>query len=535
MGYYSDDMTDEELAKLEKRIARAYRRAYIEMYAKAENYFDTLNEERIQKEYEAYQRGEYTKSEFDLWYQTQVMRGQGYEQMRDALANQMADANKIASAYINDTTPSIASLNYNYEAYEIAQAHGIDFHLADAQTIKELMSEANHVEFRTVKTNPTRDYLWNRGQINSILTSAIIQGKSIDKLADSFLIVMKRNRASAIRNARTAVTSAQNGGRQASYEQATKMGIKIEKEWIATLDERTRISHAMRDGKRVPYDKEFADGLMYPADSNGVPAEVYNCRCTMRAVLPNINDEKRETYADWLERMAGEDGLSPEIKNAIKRWKESKMASRINIDDYPPIKHTPEELQAIKEYAKSKGIMTANMHMFDGDTEILKEQIDILAEYKNRFKLKKVGISFSRSLSDDTPAWTPNDHVIFNTKFLRSRKATESFLNADSTLSATNIRGLGAHEVMHLFMRQYGYKGIEIAQKAYYNLYGSELTRGEILKYLKNNVSSYSASADEMSKHIRYKELLPEISAKNETNPDRFTEEYMRIVLESIK
>ena len=42
--------------------------------------------------------------------------------------------------------------------------------------------------------------------------------------------------ASAIRTARTATTAAQNAGRMDSYHAAEGMGIKLKKEWLATLD-----------------------------------------------------------------------------------------------------------------------------------------------------------------------------------------------------------------------------------------------------------------------------------------------------------
>ena len=51
--------------------------------------------------------------------------------------------------------------------------------------------------------------------------------------------------ASAIRTARTATTAAQNAGRMDSYHAAKGMGIKLKKEWLATLDGRTRHAHAI--------------------------------------------------------------------------------------------------------------------------------------------------------------------------------------------------------------------------------------------------------------------------------------------------
>jgi uncharacterized protein with gpF-like domain len=60
------------------------------------------------------------------------------------------------------------------------------------------------------------------------------------------------------------------------------MGNSIKKIWIATLDNRTRHTHAMLDGKDVALDKLFDNGLMRPRDPNGVPEEVCNCRCSLK-------------------------------------------------------------------------------------------------------------------------------------------------------------------------------------------------------------------------------------------------------------
>lgn len=314
MSYYSDKVTDEKLKKLEKRISKMYKGAYVEMAEKWDNYINGYDEdgvtkiihhdslkERYYKEYEAYKNGAYTEQEFKMWYKTQIERGEGYGRLRDSLANRMTNANVVASAYINDATPSVYSLNRDYEAYRIDNAYGVDFHLGDEMTERRLIGRDNHIEFRTVSVNPIRDYEWNRVQIHNALTAGIMQGKSIDKLTDAYMSVMKRNRSSAIRNARTSFTSAQNAGRIETYYRATEMGISLTKEWIATEDQRTRESHLHLDGERVAYDMPFSNGLIYPADPQGEPSEVYNCRCTMRAVLPKINDAKRITFNNWVE------------------------------------------------------------------------------------------------------------------------------------------------------------------------------------------------------------------------------------------
>lgn len=105
--------------------------------------------------------------------------------------------------------------------------------------------------------------------------------------------------AAGIRNARTAITSAQNAGRQASYERAAAMGIQVTKRWMAAMDGRTRDSHRHMDGVEVPYNKPFVTPLgsvmMYPGDFRGKAGDLYNCRCTMRTVeKPGIEAEARK-------------------------------------------------------------------------------------------------------------------------------------------------------------------------------------------------------------------------------------------------
>ena len=145
------------------------------------------------------------------------------------------------------------------------------------------------------------DLAWGKKQITSAVTSGILQGKSVGKIAkDLQSRIPEMNRASAVRAARTAVTGAQNAGRMDSYEAAAKMGIKVRKRWVATKDNRTRHSHQMLDGKTVDYDEPFVSDLgsemMFPGDPHGAkPADLYNCRCTMRTVeKEGIEEEPRK-------------------------------------------------------------------------------------------------------------------------------------------------------------------------------------------------------------------------------------------------
>ena len=131
----------------------------------------------------------------------------------------------------------------------------------------------------------TKDVNWNMRNIRSQITQGILQGESIPKIADRLAtLVPERNRDQMILHARTAMTSAQNAGRQERYKEAEALGIKFKKVWLATLDSRTRETHQDADGQAVEPKEAFRVGgysLEYPGDPSAPPEETYNCRCTM--------------------------------------------------------------------------------------------------------------------------------------------------------------------------------------------------------------------------------------------------------------
>ena len=92
------------------------------------------------------------------------------------------------------------------------------------------------------------------------------------------------------------------------------LGVEVQKEWMATLDSRTRESHRNLDGERRELDERFSNGLMYPGAS-GSAKEVYNCRCTMVSYLPKYDseDEPRVTYSEWTEYKKASGSVSGKI------------------------------------------------------------------------------------------------------------------------------------------------------------------------------------------------------------------------------
>lgn len=298
-------LTDKQLAALERRIAKLYREAGEELQTTIDAYFEQFakRDEEMKALIGTVQNGkEWTEADYKQWRLNQIGRGERFKALRDKVARRMTDANAVAVAYTNDATPGIYSLNRNYSAYTIEQVAGnVGFDLWDEQTVKRLIVEQpDLMPYYPPKRALKRgiDLAYGKKQITASVTSSILQGKSIKHIADDLQKrITTMSRDSAIRTARTAVTGAQNAGRMDSYAAAEKMGIKLKKRWLATLDARTRHSHAMLDGEQVAQDKKFSNDCRFPGDPQGPPWEIYNCRCTLIAAVDGVDTSSAQRRA----------------------------------------------------------------------------------------------------------------------------------------------------------------------------------------------------------------------------------------------
>ena len=174
----------------------------------------------------------------------------------------------------------------------------VSFNLVDQHTVERLKRDGI-IEVPTKKLDVPKDMRWNEKYIASQMLKGIENGDSVDKMASSIFLeifsredtfnltekgvsdLIKRCHNSAIRNARTMTTSAENHGRLDSYKDLAAKGVVQKKEWMSTPDDRTRPSHVDIDGEEQDIDKVFSNGCMFPGDGKGPAEEVWMCRCTM--------------------------------------------------------------------------------------------------------------------------------------------------------------------------------------------------------------------------------------------------------------
>ena len=308
MADYGHEQTDLMLAKLERKIKREYRIAYHDLQNKVQDYFAQFA--RLDKQKKALvEAGKITQAEYLEWRKNKILTGKRWEEMRDTIAYDMTKANEIAAGLIANSNIDVYALNANYALYEVEMGMhgGLSLTLYDHKTVEKIFKEGG---FFIPQVNIPKDQLWNRRKISSAILQGIMQGESMDKIAGRLASVTNMLSSAAIRNARTYTTSAENGGRQDRYEEVESMGIKIQKEWLATMDNRTRHAHRVLDGQRRDVDEPFeVDGekIMYPADPTAAGYLIYNCRCTMISKVIHFEEKTKKydlpnmTYEEWKE------------------------------------------------------------------------------------------------------------------------------------------------------------------------------------------------------------------------------------------
>lgn len=296
--------TDKQLATMERKLKAIYSKANKDVGKKLKEYLAT-QEERGNALLEAVKGAkspeERKKAEeaYNSFLLNKTLHSEHFKALSEQYANELLRVNETAADYINGRMPDVYSLNYNETGKGIAgEVKGYSFEMVDASTVKSLAKkDETLLPYKTV--NGKKDVRWNTKQVNSEIMQGILQGESIPDISKRLTHVTEMNLTSAVRNARTATTSAENRGRMDSYHRAQDMGVKIVKVWMATNDERTREEHLELDGQEREIDEPFENSIgkiMYPGDPDADPANVYNCRCTL--ITKVLGFERKEEDAE---------------------------------------------------------------------------------------------------------------------------------------------------------------------------------------------------------------------------------------------
>lgn len=365
--------SEEMLNELEAKIHKEYAQASKEMAEKTTNYFNKFKAQDEEKR-ALYEDGKISKKEYTEWRQRKMATGKRYTEMRDTLARDLTNTDKIAMKYVNDRIVDVYALNMNYGTYSIEKASNINtsFTLYNHDAVQRLIKD-NPQMLPSPKVDIPKDLRWNQQHIQSAITQGILQGKSIPDIAKNLQRVTGMDEKAAIRNARTAMTGAQNAGRLDSMKRAQARGIAVKKGWLATLDNVTRDSHVDLDGEVQELDKPFSNGLMYPGDGGGEPAEVYNCRCR----LTNEYDKYKTDWSNLANRNTSKMG-----NMSYDEWKNKHKGKATKITAKAIAKTTS---NIVKVANKAEAFESLKKTFTDVDETVLKFDEELLVDNTNRF------------------------------------------------------------------------------------------------------------------------------------------------------
>ena len=334
---YGERIAERAIGSVYRTIHRTYQNASRDLTAKLAE-FTKRNQAQEKKKLELLKKGLITEQDFKDWQTGQLFMEKQWKDKIDQCARIMTEANKEAAGVVHGKRLDVFAENYNHAAYQLERSVGnVGFETVNGETVARLIREKPQM-LPKWKINEPKDYRWNYRKVENTVKQGIIQGEGVNQIADRLVQSLCTQNEDKMRTfARTAVTGAQNAGRQAQMEEAEELGVQLMKRWVATLDDRTREAHADLDGQEVAVDEPFTvdvDGehyeIQYPGDPSADPCMVYNCRCTMIQVYKGIDRKSVRRDMD-----------DNEVVNmTYKEWKEAKENGTLNTDKKlvePPI------------------------------------------------------------------------------------------------------------------------------------------------------------------------------------------------------
>ena len=360
------------LSRMEHKVHKEYLQAAREMKKKADDYlvqFLAEDERRAKMVAE----GKMSAAEWKQWRISHIASGRRWYEQAAVLAADMTNANKIAAGIINGELPEVFATGFNYALYqgEITGGFQTSFTLYDRETVARLLKEEPELLPIEPKIDVPKDMLWNTKQLTSAMTQAIVQGEKIEDIASRLVSsVAGMNENTAIRNARTATTSAENGGRYNGYRKLKAAGADLTIEWCATLDGRTRHTHRMLDGQRRDVDKHFeVDGqkILYAGDPYAPQGLVWNCRCTLLCWVKGFEESlmlKAQTHPDGMSYAEWKTAKQEEYE----RRKASPKKPRVNPDN--PAYGTPTAEEKAKAAAAAAKLEQSKKPAYHFDYDV---------------------------------------------------------------------------------------------------------------------------------------------------------------------
>lgn len=282
---------------------------------------------------------------------------------------------KSLRSTINDHLMNTGQLAYNELFYEFESGHGgINFAMLRDEELKTIIETpvANFKLSERINDGVVPDLKRN---IKNELTRLFLMGESMPKVSSRLSELGYSSYRRAMTITRTEAGRVQAITRQKAQIEAETLDIQFEKQWVATLDTRTRHNHANLDGVRVNPDGYFTINGHRTKQPHmfGLASEDVNCRCRTISVLldddqPMLRRDNEtgdvveyKNYRDWLnstmERRLASNARNSINKRLYRKYNiDSKTTTDLSIDTLKSVNETLDNLlrkhKGIKPYLK---------------------------------------------------------------------------------------------------------------------------------------------------------------------------------------
>lgn len=303
---------------------------------------------RLQAEYDWLDPDDPEKARVKSMIQSKIYQKRYQEQLQrqiDGIFNQMQTRQYVTvSDYLDDCyTDGFIGTIFDAHGQGVPIVVPID---------QESMVRAVQLESKISKGLYTRlgeDVSLLKKKITAQVSRGIATGMTYAQVAKQ---LEQQSRIGFNRSARIARTEGHRIQTTAAMDamgSAKAKGADVVKQWDATLDGRTRESHAQVDGEIREVDKPFSNGLMYPGDPSGGAAEVVNCRC---ALLQRAKWALDDAELETLQERAAYFGLDKTDQYDDFKKKYLKAADAPSVDVYS---FTDDQREALQWYVSGEG------------------------------------------------------------------------------------------------------------------------------------------------------------------------------------
>ena len=154
-------MTDQMLAKLERKVSRIYNRATREMKKKARDQlrdFEEMNNRWLDR----VESGKATEEQYQSWLKRRAHNKENNTALVKALSYDAYNSNVIAANMIKEHMFDVYALNMNYASYYLDRDIGFDtnFTLYNRDAVERLIKEDPDL-LPNLRVNKRKDLSWN--------------------------------------------------------------------------------------------------------------------------------------------------------------------------------------------------------------------------------------------------------------------------------------------------------------------------------------------------------------------------------------